>query len=185
MTGPARVTFLLLLTACLAVPPASSPPRPPQRPVEPLNVLGDGPKVCDVISRRAVERVLGLRFFVVRRTAWSIYDDDVTFACAVHSRPDSPVVLRIEVQDPSGLSLRALREIQAGHDPLPEDALPGFSEDDGSLSASAWTWTPNGMRLLTVYLADGDPARDSAADAAQFAQQLQPVLLLRSLRGSR
>ncbi|MGI5293100.1 hypothetical protein ACQEVF_58680 [Nonomuraea polychroma] len=69
MTGPARVTFALLLAACLAVPPSSSPPRPPERPVEPLDVLGDGPKVCDVISRRAVERALGLRFFVVHRTS--------------------------------------------------------------------------------------------------------------------
>ncbi|WP_433518850.1 hypothetical protein ACQP2T_27090 [Nonomuraea sp. CA-143628] len=179
MTGPARVTLALLLAACLAVLSSSSTPRPPERPVEPLDVLGDGPKVCDVISRRAVERALGLRFFVVRRRPFD-NDGDVTFACAVLSRPDSHVDLRIEAHDPSGLTLRRLRDLQASQDPLPEDALPGFSEETG-----AWTWTPNGGRLLTVYLPDGDPARDSAADAAEFARQLKPVLLLRSLRGRR
>ncbi|MGI5293101.1 hypothetical protein ACQEVF_58685 [Nonomuraea polychroma] len=109
----------------------------------------------------------------------------MTFACAVHSRPDSRVDLRIEVHDPSGLTPRRLRDLQASHDPLPEDALPGFSEGNGSRGAGAWTWTPNGGRLLTVYLPDGDPERDSAADAAEFVRQLKPVFLLRSLCGSR
>ncbi|MFC4008217.1 hypothetical protein ACFOY2_13375 [Nonomuraea purpurea] len=169
-----------MLTACSASP---SPPPSPAPDTRPLGDVTAAPKECDMISRQSIERATGLSDFTVKK--YMSNDGKRLESCSVYPNPptSSSYRLKIEIDDPSVLSLSEIEGTKAARDgvDLPADAGPGFTftivEFGVKYQTGGWAWARNGSRMLSVSLDETPSNRDPQKDAAEFIRQLRPILL--------